>query len=235
MRYTSWLLLAITLVMGPILRADPCTNTDCTFTFDEHNSFSGITSAGPYGTVELVQTAANAIAFHINMDPNYVLIKTGFAGVFGFNDNMGSAFTIGNFVAPSAYSGSSTSGGLKFDGFGQNWDDAAATSGPSVGDGTAVSAISFTVTKNSGNFANIFDLVALEAPEGGAGPAYFVADVYDKACGSGGGTACTGLVAVSGIPSRTIPEPASTIPAAAGMAALIVIAARKRWSRQTSN
>src|SRR5579871_4814043 len=109
MRHNSWLLLAVMLVLGPILRADPCTDTDCTFTFDEHNgSFSGITSSGPYGTVELVQTAANAITFNINMNPNYVLIKTGFSGVFGFNDNVGGAFTIGSFVGSSLYSGSKT-------------------------------------------------------------------------------------------------------------------------------
>lgn len=231
MRHTSWLLLAVALVLGPVLRADPCTDTDCTFTFDEHNSsFTGITSSGPYGTVELVQTAANVITFHINMDPNYVLINTGFSGVFGFNDNVGSTLTVDNLIQ-TGYSGYAVGGGQKFDGFGQNWDDAVATTGPHAGSSDAVSGLSFTVTNTGGNFTSIYDLVGLATPEGGDGPAYFVADVYDKKCGSG---ACTGLVGVSGIPSGSVPEPASTIPAAVGLAAFTLIATRKRQTRNAS-
>jgi hypothetical protein len=140
--------------------------------------------------------------------------------------------TVGGF-SNGLYSGYTTGGGLYFDGFGHNFDDAAGTTGPHAGNPSAVSSLNFTVTDTGGNFANVFDLVSLATPAGGDGPAYFAADVFDRACGAGGGANCTGLVGVSGTPSTGVPEASGSIPVAMSIGIFALIATWKRRGRQT--
>ena len=200
-------LTAIVLSFVPSTFASTCASTtDCAFTFDIHNtSFGGITSSGPYGTVEFT-LSGTSILVDIDMLSNYVLVDTGFPGSFGYNATVGS-ITAGSFSS-SAYSGSANNGGneaadLHFDGFGY-FDDAAATSGPHPGSSSTTNELDFTLTR-TGGFSSVQQLI--EVPTGGGdGSPYFVADVFDKACGASGGSACTGLVGVSNLTSAT-PEP----------------------------
>ena len=222
---------AIVLGLAPSTFASTCSSTtDCIFTFDIHNtSFSGITSSGPYGTVEFT-LSGSSILVDIDMLSNYVLIDTGFPGSFGYNATVG-GITAGSFSS-SAYSGSADNTGdetmdLHFDGFGY-FDDAAATTGPHPGDSTTTNTLDFTLTR-TGGFTSIQQLI--ETPTGGGdGSPYFVADVFDKACGAGGGTACTGLVGVSTLTSP-VPEPSGVPFVTVGVLAAAFFFQRRRARR----
>jgi PEP-CTERM motif-containing protein len=241
MRRTLICLATTVLILVPGLYADICSSTtDCTFTFDEHNSgFSGITSTGPYGTVEL-QLVAGVVDVTLNMASNFRLIDTGFPGTFGFNDTLNDGTPTAGSFSSSLYSGSSNNGGvdtgggsgsdLHFDGFG-SFDDAAATSGPSAGNTSAVSDLSFTISR-AGGFTSVQQLVE-ETTDGGDGSAFFVADVFDKACGANGGTACTGLVGVSqDAVVQPVPEPTSYAALLAGFGAIAFVIQRREFRRR---
>jgi hypothetical protein len=226
-------------MLAPNLSAAVCTSTtDCTFTFDEHNAgFSGITSGGPYGTIEL-QLVGNTITAHLNMNSNWVLIDTGFPGTFGYNDTVHDTAPFpATSSDPLVYFGSANDGGtdttgsdLHFDGFGY-FDDAAATSGPHPGDTTTVHDLTFTISR-TGGFSSVQQLI--ETPSGGGdGSAYFVADVFDKACGANGGTGCTGLVGVSNLTSP-VPEPTSYVALLmVSFGAIVLLVERRRRNRLT--
>jgi hypothetical protein len=213
--------------------------TDCTYTFDEHNSgFTGITSGGPYGTVEL-KLVAGVVDVTLNMMPNYNLIVTGFPGTFGYNDTLNDGTpTAGNF-SNAAYSGTANNGGvdpandLHFDGFGF-FDDAAATTGPTPGDAGKTNLLTFTISRNGG-FTSVQQLVE-QTTGGGDGNAYFVADVFDKACGANGGTGCTGLVGVSdgGGNVQSVPEPTAYTALLAGFGAIAFVIQRRERRRKNS-
>jgi hypothetical protein len=230
----SLLLLATITAAGivPSANASACASTtDCTYTFDEHNSGStGFTTSGPFGTVELTLSGGN-INVTLDVLSTFNLIDTGFAGTFGFNDNLELGdITAGSFSS-GLYSGSANNGGvdshpggdLNYDGFGF-FDDAAATTGPSAGNANAVSHLTFTISR-PGGFSSIQQLVELNS--GGDGNAYFVADVFDTNCGSSTNTACTGLIGVSSLNSP-VPEPVSSGLVGIGLIALSLL--RRRTS-----
>ncbi len=230
----SLLLLATITAAGivPSANASSCASTtDCTYTFDEHNSGStGFTTSGPFGTVELTLSGGN-INVTLDVLSTFKLIDTGFAGTFGFNDNIKAGdITAGSFSS-GLYSGSANNvgvdshpgGDLNYDGFGF-FDDAAATTGPSAGNANAVSHLTFTISR-PGGFSSIQQLVELNS--GGDGNAYFVADVFDTNCGSSTNTACTGLIGVSSLNSP-VPEPISSGLVGIGLIALSLL--RRRTS-----
>jgi hypothetical protein len=205
-----------------------------------HNGGSTGFASGPFGTVELTLVSGK-IDVSLSMLPNWVLINTGFAGTFGFNDNFELGdISAGSFSSPN-YSGSANNGGsdpagdLNFDGFG-TFDNAAATTGPSAGSANAISNLSFVISRTLG-FTSVQQLVELNT--GGDGSAYFVADVFDKACGAAnpnGGGACTGLVGVSTLNNNNlnpVPEPSSYLALlGAALAAMVFVARRKRTDAQ---
>jgi hypothetical protein len=243
MRLKSFCLVAIVtaLILVPGLSAGTCSNvnTDCTYTFDEHNGgFSGITGGTPYGTVEL-QLVAGVIDVTLSMASRFNLINTGFAGTFGYNDTLNDGTpTAGNFSV-AAFSGTTNNGGnesndstcCSFDGFG-NYDDVAATTGPTPGSSTT-GFLTFTISR-AGGFTSVQQLV--ESATGGDGTAFFVVDVFDKTCGANGGTACTGLVGVSdgGGNVQSVPEPTSYAALLAGFGAIAFgVQRRERRRRNT--
>jgi len=106
------------------------------------------------------------------MNPDLVLINTGFPGTFGFNDSIGLGdITAGSFSS-THYSGSANNGGtdtnandLHFGGFGY-FDDAAATTGPHAGSSDAISTLTFVLSRTGSNtFSSIQQLI--ETPTGG--------------------------------------------------------------------
>jgi hypothetical protein len=222
-------------MLVPSLSAAVCVSTtDCTFAFDEHNSgFSGITGSTPYGTVEL-QLVAGVIDVTLDMASRFRLIVTGFPGTFGYNDTLNDGTPRAGSFSSALYSGTANNGGIEandlgFDGFG-NFDDAAATTGPHAGDAGAVSHLTFAISRSSGTFSSVQQLIELTTG-GGDGDAYFVADVFDTACAAGG--ACTGLVGVSSNAQvQSVPEPTSYAALLAGFGAIAFVIQRRERRRK---
>jgi len=143
----------------------------------------------------------------VDLADNFFIIDTGFPGSFGFADALGGGLTIGNFSS-AAYSGliSDATSDQHFDGFGYV-NDAGATTGPSAGSGSAQNMVSFDVSKGT-SITDVNQLVNLANPQGGDGPAYFIVDAINRNT-SGAGAGKTGLLAVSGGDTPSVPEPAS--------------------------
>jgi hypothetical protein len=158
----------------------------------------------------------------VKLASGFFIIDTGFPGSFGFADNLGGGLTIGGF-SNAAYSGgvSDATNDQHFDGFGFS-NDAAATTGPSAGSASALSEVSFTVSKGM-LLTDVNDLVNLFSPAGGDGPAVFVVDAIDRNT-TGAGAGNTGLIAASG---TAVPEPSSYLGVIAGFGVLGWIARRR--------
>jgi PEP-CTERM motif len=230
--------LLLSLTLAPSTFAQCTSTTDCQFTFDEHNSgFSGIVTGTPYGTVEL-KLIGTTISVALAMNSNLVLIKTGFDGTFGYNDNLNQAtpFTVVSSL-PSVYSGTANNGGTDttasdshFDGFGY-FDDAAGTTGPHAGSSDAVSNLTFTLSR-TGGFSSIQQIIeGANGGDTGLTGSPFVVDAFDKACGDSTNTACTGLLGISGggINISSVPEPTSYLALLmGGLGAMLLVARRHR-------
>jgi hypothetical protein len=181
--------------------------TDCTLTIDTGNSGSGFGS-GNFGTVHLSLDAITHVAtVTVDLADNFFIIDTGFPGSFGFVDALGGGLTIGNFSS-AAYSGSISHAvnDQHFDGFGYV-NDVGATTGPSAGSASAQNVVSFDVSKGA-SITDVNQLVNPANPEGGDGPAYFIVDAINRNT-SGPGAGLTGLLAVSGSGTPSVPEPTS--------------------------
>ncbi|HEX6897258.1 MAG TPA: PEP-CTERM sorting domain-containing protein, partial [Bryobacteraceae bacterium] len=108
-----------------------------------------------------------------------------------------------------------------------------ATTAPSAGSSNAISTLTFVLSRSGGTFSSVQQLI--ETPSGGGdGSPYFVADVFDKACGAtfGANGACTGLVGVSNLTSP-VPEPSSYAFLGTGLLAMVFLIRRKRTSAQS--
>jgi hypothetical protein len=212
-RFVSYVGAAVvagaSLLMSAPASADLCVSTtNCTLTFTQGNSSSGF-GTGNFGTVNLsLNTATHIVTVTVSVAPS-LLINTGFPGTIGFADSLGGGLTIGNF-SNAAYSGSlsDATNDLHFDGFGFV-NDAAGTTGPSAGSPSAVSLLSFTVSKGN-SIIDVEQLLAGSNPFGGdfAGPVYFIADIFrNGATGLIGVTGSTASTAVT----ATVPEPGSAL------------------------
>ena len=209
-----------------------------TFTFDWASS--GLAGAvGPYGTVELTVNGAGGIDFDIKLPTNW-FIADGLVGhdVFGFNAGLDPTVSIDTFNS-SAYSADSplpniTNVGLDcpastgcgkytFDGAG-NFE--YAVKGPVIGANTAVSELTFTVSKVTGTFASIDELVE------DSGSGYWFSTEVGANCGrdpTTGDLRCgaSGFVGVSD--PAAVPEPRGYIwLLGAGLAILMVYRAKPR-------
>ena len=191
---------------GPVA-ADVClSTTTCDLALTQGNGGSGF-GTGNFGDVLLtLNTSTHVVTVTITMASGFFLIDTGFPGTAGFTDSLGGGLTIGNFSS-AAYSGalSHATNDQHFDGFGFV-SDVAATTGPSAGSASAVSALSFDISKGA-SITDVEQLVNLANPAGGDGPALFIVDAINRNT-SGPGAGNTGLIAANGvfIPSL-VPEP----------------------------
>jgi len=194
-------------IPNPALAGLCLSTTDCTLTLDTGNTGSGF-GTGNFGTVHLgLNTTTHVATVTVDLADNFFIINTGFPGSFGFADALGGGLTIGNFSS-AAYSGfiSDATNDQHFDGFGYV-NDAAATTGPSGGSGSAQNVVSFDVSKGT-SITDVNQLLNLANPEGGDGPAYFIVDAINRNT-SGPGAGKTGLIAASGSDTPSVPEPAS--------------------------
>jgi PEP-CTERM motif-containing protein len=213
--------------------ASLCTSsTNCTLLLTQGNAGSGF-GTGSFGTVTLtLNSSTDVVTVDVSLASGFLIINTGFPGSFGFVDNLGGGLTIGNFSS-SAYSGatSDATNDLHFDGFGFA-NDAAATTGPSAGDASAVSEVTFTVSDGT-KLTDVNDIVNLFAPAGGDGPAVFVVDAINTNK-TGPGAGLTGLISADsatgggGGGQTTVPEPSPLALMGIGLVGLALFRLRKR-------
>jgi hypothetical protein len=213
-----FLSLAMAAFFVSNLSAGICaSSTDCTLTLDQGNSSGGFGS-GNFGTVHLtLNTVTDVATIDVKMTGGFLISGgNGFAGAFGFVDNLGGGLTIGGFSSAS-YSGSlsDATDDLHFDGFGFA-NDAAASSHP-IG-AAGIPEVSFTVKKGT-QLTDVNDLLHLFSPAGGDGAAYFVVDAST-------GTGNTGLISVTH--GSAVPEPTSYLPLVGTAFGLIVFLHHRR-------
>lgn len=234
-RWTFVLAMIAAAATAPSVFASDCVSTtDCTYTFDVHNSGPTTFGSGPYGTLELTLQGSN-ILVNIDLANGFGLINSGFPNgggtnyAFGFNDNLAAAsFSYSGFT-PNTYSGgTTTAGAYQFDGFG-DFDRAAATT--SLANTAGSNTLSFLITR-SGGFTSIQNIVSQST---GGTPVYFVADVFYNGTNTPGtgcpqGAGCTGLIGVSTLNgfSNTVPEPVTSALVGTGLLSLFFLRRRIR-------
>jgi hypothetical protein len=214
-------MLALTLT--PNLSAGICASaTLCDLTLTQGNAGSGF-GTGNFGTVDItLNTTTHVATVNVSLASGFYIINTGFAGSIGFADSLGGGLTIAGFPN-SSYSGalSDATNDLHFDGFGFA-NDAWATTGPSAGDSTKVSSVTFTVSKGT-SLTDVNQLINLFDPAGGDGAAVFVVDAINTNT-TGPGAGKTGLLSA-------VPEPTSyllLLSAAFGLVAFVFERRRRK-------
>ena len=236
-RGTFVLAMIAAAAFAPNIFASDCVSTtDCTYTFDVHNSGPTTFGSGPYGTLELTLQGSD-ILVNIDLANGFGLINSGFPGgggtnyAFGFNDNLAASTFSYTAFTPNTYSGGTTSAGtFSFDGFG-DFDRAAATT--SLANNAGSNTLSFLITSSAG-FTSIQNIVS-QSTGNGATPVYFVADVFyngtnNPGTGCAQGSSCTGLIGVSTLNgfSNTVPEPLSSALVGPGLVSLFFLRRRIR-------
>jgi hypothetical protein len=224
MKRGTFVLAMIAAAIAPNTFASDCVSTtDCTYTFDVHNTGPTTFGSGPYGTLELTLQGSD-ILVNIDLANGFGLINSGFPNgggtsyAFGFNDNLSAANFIYSNFTPNTYSGGTTTAGTyQFDGFG-DFDRAAATT--SLGNTSGSNTLSFLITR-TGGFSSIQNLVS-QSTGSGATPVYFVADVYFN-----GSTGLIGVSSLNGF-SSTVPEPVTSALVGTGLVSLFFLRRRIR-------
>lgn len=175
--------------------------TNCTFIFNLTNAGS----TGNFGTVNL-KTMGSDILVSVQLAPGLHLIQTGSHQSFDFNDTVGGGLALGGF-SDGQYSQDAALPPFASSAFGAFDNAILTTAGPGANT-TGVNLLTFKVLGHT----NVNDLVDLSATPPGS-KAYFSADVFaeSSACRATGfdSPSCTGLLAVTGAPTSTVPEPTS--------------------------
>ena len=225
--------IAAAALAPSVFAANCVSTTDCTYTFDVHNSGPTTFGAGSFGTLELTLQGSN-ILVNIDLANGFGLINTGFPNgnatqyAFGFNDNLAAANFSYSAFTPSTYSsGTTTAASYQFDGFG-DFDRSAATT--ALANTAGSNTLSFLISR-SGGFTSIQNLVGQST---GGTPVYFVADVYYNGTNTPGtgcpqGASCTGLIGVSTLNgfSNTVPEPVTSALVGTGLLAVFFLRRRR--------
>lgn len=158
-----------------------------------------------YGTVGLVLNGDGSITVTVNMINGNRLIETGQGVSIGFNSSLSPNPAVNVTGLPAGYTFDATSpGAFGADGFGTFEYAIHSTFG--ANDLGAATSLSFTVTRQTGVFSTVYDLLALSTNPPGTIQAFFAFDIYCPTCD--GGRGATGFVGTGGSP---IPEPASLL------------------------
>ena len=158
-----------------------------------------------YGTVALVLNMDGSITVTVNMINGNRLIETGQGVSIGFNSSLATNPAVNVTGLPAGYTFDATSpGSFGADGFGTFEYAIHSTFG--ANDLGAATSLSFTVTRQTGTFSTVYDLLALSTNPPGSIQAFFAFDIFCPTCN--GGQGATGFVGTGGSP---IPEPASLL------------------------
>lgn len=159
----------------------------------------------PYGTVSLVLNMDGSITVTVSMINGNRLIETGQGVSIGFNSSLSPNPAVNVTGLPAGYSFDATSpSAFGADGFGTF--EYAIHSSFGANDAGAVTSLSFTVTRQSGVFSTVFDLVSLSTNPPGSIQAFFAFDIFCPTCNGGNGA--TGFVGTGDTP---VPEPATML------------------------
>lgn len=185
------------LASAPVFAHADAIGTDVLFSLTNAGSLSGV--SGPFGTIELKQTATGVVTVTETLAANEYFAGTGAGNSLAFNVKPADgALTIGNITTGFQNNGPDTSSP-----FGSFLESVTCID-PTYCQGGQTSNIkgplTFTVTSASG--VNVSDFI------GNAGGFYFASDIFVGNTTTGVGQ--TGNVAaLGGVPSVPTPEPSS--------------------------